>query len=95
MSCLQPTAFIDTDHPNHVCLLSKLLYGIKQAPRAWYQRFSGELQTIDFTPTSSDNSFFIYKRGHDMAYLLLYIDDIVLTASSITLLQDISAPPSL
>jgi hypothetical protein len=31
----------------------------------------------------SDTSFFIYHRGPDAAYLLLYVDDIVLTASSL------------
>jgi hypothetical protein len=32
-------------------------------------------------------SMFIYRRGDDIVYLLLYVDDIVLTASSVNLLQ--------
>jgi hypothetical protein len=83
---LQPANFVDNDYPDHVRLLSKLLYGLKQAPRAWYQRFSSELCNIGFTATSSDTSLFIYKHSSDIAYLLLYVDDIVLTASSSTLL---------
>ena len=35
----------------------------------------------------TDTSLFIYRRGTDMIYLLLYVDDIVLTASSPTLLH--------
>jgi hypothetical protein len=35
----------------------------------------------------SDTSLFVYRRGADTAYLLLYIDDIVLTSSSLELLQ--------
>nr|GEU54527.1 ribonuclease H-like domain-containing protein [Tanacetum cinerariifolium] len=36
----QPPGFFDLAHPRHVCLLQKSLYGIKQAPRAWFQRFA-------------------------------------------------------
>jgi hypothetical protein len=88
--CLQPAGFINTDRPNHVCRLSKSLYGLKQAPRAWYQRFSGELRSIEFTLTNSDTSLFVYKNDTDIAYLLLYVEYIVLTTSSTALLQRVT-----
>jgi hypothetical protein len=65
-----------------VCLLQKSLYGLKQAPRAWFQHFSSFIQTIGFTPSLFDTSLFIYHHNNDFSYLLLYVDDIVLTASS-------------
>lgn len=34
----QPLGFIDQDHPNHVCHLQKSLYGLKQEPRAWFEK---------------------------------------------------------
>ena len=40
------------------------------------------LLSIGFVEAKSDTSLFIYQRGSDTAYLLLYVDDIVLTASS-------------
>ncbi|XP_066324159.1 uncharacterized mitochondrial protein AtMg00810-like [Miscanthus floridulus] len=70
-------------------LLDKLIYGLKQAPRAWFNRFATFITGIDFTPTCSDSSLFVLRRGHDVAYLLLYVDDMVLTGSSTAPLQRI------
>ncbi|GJT31446.1 ribonuclease H-like domain-containing protein [Tanacetum coccineum] len=39
--------------------------------------------------SKTDTSLFIFHHGSDIAYLLLYVDDIILTASSIVLLQRI------
>ncbi|GJZ35072.1 copia protein, partial [Tanacetum coccineum] len=81
----QPMRFRDPTYPDHVCLLKRSLYGLKQAPRAWYQRFADFFSTIGFIHSRSDHSFSIYKKGRDVAYILLYVDDIILTASSDTL----------
>lgn len=88
--CQQPSGFIDPVHPDYVCHLHKSLYGLKQAPRAWYQRFASYIRTLGFTPSASDTSLFIYMNGADMAYLLLYVDDIILTASSTRLLHHLT-----
>ena len=85
--CSQPAGFVDSSRPDMVCRLNKSLYGLKQAPRAWYSRFATFLLTLGFTEAKSDTSLFIYHRGDETAYLLLYVDDIVLTASSQQLLQ--------
>ena len=47
------------------------------------------LLSIGFVEAKSDTSLFIYQRGSDTAYMLLYVDDIVLTASSPGLLRRI------
>jgi hypothetical protein len=72
-----------------VCRLTKSLYGLKQAPRAWYSRFSTFLLTLGFVEAKSDTLLFIYHHADGVAYLLLYVDDIFLTASSPQLLQQI------
>ena len=78
----QPMWFRDPARPDHVCLLHKSLYGLKQAPRAWYYRFATFATTIGVSNSISDNSLFVYHRGSDIAFLLLYVDDIILMASS-------------
>jgi hypothetical protein len=47
--------------------------------------------SLGFVETKSDTSLFIYRRRPDTAYLLLYVDDIVLTASSAGFLKHIIA----
>jgi hypothetical protein len=83
----QPTGFTDPAHPDLVCRLCMSLYGLKQAPRAWYSRFATYLTTLGFIEAKSDTSLFIFRRGSDTVYLLLYVDDIILTASSTELLH--------
>nr|GEV23681.1 ribonuclease H-like domain-containing protein [Tanacetum cinerariifolium] len=83
----QPPGFVDPRYPHHVCLLQKSLYGLKQAPRAWFQRFTGYTTRVRFCHSRCDSSLFILRQGSQVAYLLIYVDDIILTASSIYLLQ--------
>jgi hypothetical protein len=85
--CSQPTGFVDPAQPDCVCLLNKSLYGLKQTPRAWYSRFATYITSLGFVEAKSDTSLFVFWRGTYTVYLLLYVDDIVLTASSATLLQ--------
>jgi hypothetical protein len=86
----QPLGFENSSLPDHICLLKKSLYGLKQDPRAWFQCFSSYIQTIGFIPSLSDSSLFIYHSDSHVAYLLLYVDDIVLTASSRTFLDHVT-----
>ncbi|XP_071708848.1 uncharacterized mitochondrial protein AtMg00810-like [Rutidosis leptorrhynchoides] len=78
----QPLGFRDPTKPNHVCLLKRSLYGLKQAPRAWYQRFADFVSIIGFVNNKVDHSLFVYHHGNNTAYLLLYVDDIILVTSS-------------
>jgi hypothetical protein len=62
------------------------LYGLKQTPQSWYSQFATYLITLGFIEAKSDTSLFIFRRGPDTVYLLLYGDDIIMTASSTELL---------
>jgi hypothetical protein len=79
---IQPPGFVHSDYPNHVCKLHKSLYGLKQAPRAWFERFTSHLLTIGFTTSTADPSLFVFRQGSTLLYLLLYVDDIILTGNS-------------
>jgi hypothetical protein len=89
--CQQPTGFVDPCHPDDVCLLSRSLYGLRQAPSAWFQRFVGHVTSLGFVQSKADSSLFVYNRNGAMAYLLLYVDDMILSASTVALLWHIIA----
>ena len=93
--CSQPASSVDSSHLDHVCLLNKSLYGLKQAPRMWFLRFKAFLLSIGFCASKSDSSLFIHHHGHAIAYLLVYVDDIIVASSSPTattkLLADLQA----
>ncbi|KAJ9564021.1 hypothetical protein OSB04_009181 [Centaurea solstitialis] len=83
----QSPGYVNVSFPDHVCRLRKALYGLKQAPRAWYHRFAVYLSSLGFLSSKTDTSLFTYHRGSDTIYLILYVDDIILTASSPTLIS--------
>jgi histone deacetylase 1/2 len=84
----QPPGFISSDS-SLVCRLHRALYGLKQAPRAWYDRLTQALILFGFQPSKCDPSLFVYNHKGITLYVLVYVDDILLTGSSSTLLQDL------
>jgi hypothetical protein len=64
------------------CVNLTTICGLKQTSRAWYSHFASYLVSLSFVEAKSDTSLIIFRRGIDIVYLL-YIDDIVLTTSSV------------
>ncbi|WVZ67619.1 hypothetical protein U9M48_016671 [Paspalum notatum var. saurae] len=91
----QPPGFEDSSKPNFLCKLDKAIYGLKQAPRAWFSRLSCKLCELGFKPSKSDASLFIYRKDMTVIFMLIYVDDIIVTGSSdaavSALLQDLRA----
>jgi hypothetical protein len=69
--------------------LHKSLFGLKQAPRAWYTQFSDYLSSISFHILKVDTSLFILSMSNDIFNLLVYVDDILLTESNLVLLHQL------
>ena len=83
----QPQGFTDIDHPNHVCRLCKAIYGLKQAPQAWYNKFKQFLLTSSFLNSTIDTSIFILCHTAVTIYLLVYIDGIIITGNNPSTIQ--------
>ena len=79
----QPPVFI---HPTKK-YLKKSLYGLKQEPRAWFDRLSKYLLHLGFHCSTSDASLFAYHTNNITTVTLIYADDIILTGSNEEFLQ--------
>ena len=84
---VQPPGFRDLSKPNHVCRLKKAIYGLKQAPRTWYTALRTAILQMGFHTSKADSSLFIYRNASDVCYLLVYVDDLVITGNNSTLVR--------
>lgn len=78
----KPPSFIDPQKPDHVCLLHKSLYGLKQPSRSWFQRLSSALLTLGFCGSKTDLPLFIYCTNDILLYILVYVDDTIITGNN-------------
>lgn len=80
---------------NAVFRLNKSIYGLKQASRQWFLKFSAALLRLGFSRATGDHTLFVKtcNDGHFLA-VLLYVDDIVVASTNESnskgLIQDLS-----
>eukprot|EP00253_Pinus_taeda_P002755 PITA_02755 len=84
----QPPRYTNLRFPNHVCLLKKALYGFKQAPHASFQHFSSFLIQLGFYCSRAGPSLFVFHKQSEIIYLLLYVDDIIVTGNNTSVLDN-------
>jgi hypothetical protein len=78
----QPPGFVaQGESSNMVCRLHRSLYGLKQSPRAWFGRFSTAVQQFGLIRSEADHSVFYRHSVQGCIYLIVYVDDIVITGS--------------
>nr|GEU78446.1 hypothetical protein [Tanacetum cinerariifolium] len=88
---VQPEGFLDLKHPNKVCKLQRSIYGLKQVSRSWNKRFDVEIKKISFTQNPDDPCVYLKASGSNVAFPILYVDDILLMGNNVTLLQEVKS----
>jgi hypothetical protein len=78
----QPPGFECEKYHHWVYKLRKALYGLKQAPRVWYGRLRGFLFERGFEMGKVDQTLFLLRQGRDIQILQVYVNDIVISGSS-------------
>ncbi|GJY29070.1 ribonuclease H-like domain-containing protein [Tanacetum coccineum] len=73
----QPPGFEDPDFPDRVYKVEKALYGLHQAPRAWYETLSTYLLDNEFQRGKIDKTLFIKRYKGDILLVQVYVDDII------------------
>jgi hypothetical protein len=78
----QPPVFKDSEYQSHVYKLSKVLYGLKQALRAWYECLRDFLITNDFKFRKADPALFTKTIDKDLFICQIYVDDIIFRSTN-------------
>ncbi|RVX02081.1 Copia protein [Vitis vinifera] len=83
-----PPGFEESMAKNQVCKLQKSLYGLKQSPRVWFDRFTKTVLKLGYKQGQADHTLFV-KKSHagKMAILIVYVDDIILSGNDMEELQ--------
>jgi hypothetical protein len=82
-----PYGFVIHEKDSHVCRLKKALYGLNQAPRAWYARINGHLMSLGFNKSVDDPNMYYKTVNGESLILILYVDDLFLTAIESLIVQ--------
>ncbi|GJV71152.1 putative ribonuclease H-like domain-containing protein [Tanacetum coccineum] len=73
----QPKGFMDPQHPKKVYKVVKALYGLHQAPRAWYATLSTFFLKHGYRRGTIDKTLFLKKHNRDIILVQVYVDDII------------------
>jgi hypothetical protein len=74
---VQPPGFESEGYSNHIYKLHKVLYGLKQSPRVWYECLRDFLIENGFRIGKADSTLFTRKMSKDLLVCQIYVDDII------------------
>lgn len=85
----QPEGFEDPKNAKKVCKLKKSIYGLKQASRSWNIRFDEAVSDFGFIKNADESCVYKKVSGSKIAFLVLYVDDILLIGNDIPMLNSV------
>ena len=87
----QPPGFASPEGPEMVCKLQRSIYGLKQASRSWNLRFNKAIKEFGFVRSEEEPCVYKKVSGRNVAFIVLYVDDILIIGDSIPLLESVKA----
>lgn len=81
---VQPEGFVKKGQEYKVYKLIKALYGLRQAPRAWYARLSKSLEELGFVKCLYEHAVYMRREGEEVLVVAVYVDDLLITGTSVT-----------
>jgi len=85
----QPEGFTILEAARKVCKLHRSIYGLKQTSQSWNVRFNEAIKEFDFIRNEEEPCVYKKTSGSAVAFLVLYVDDILLLGNDIPLLQSV------
>src|SRR6187200_2481803 len=86
---MQPEGFVDPENADKVCRLQRSIYGLVQASRSWNIRFNDVIKAFGFIQTWGEACIYKKVSGSSVAFLILYVDDILLMGNDIEFLDSV------
>jgi hypothetical protein len=84
----QPARFIIAGQEEKVLRLSKALYSLRQAPRAWNSKLDDTLKKMNFVQSEHEHAMYRHSHGDDILLVGVYVDDLVITGSSFAAVEE-------
>jgi hypothetical protein len=84
----QLAVFVENGQEGMVCKLLKSLYGLRQAPRQWYEKFDRTLTSVGFIVNEVDKYVYYRYGGGEGVILCLYVDDILILGTSLDVIKE-------
>src|SRR3989337_2781677 len=86
---MQPEGFVDPKGANKVCKLQRSIYGLVQTSQSWNICFDDVIKAYGFIQTYGDACIYKKVSRSSVAFLILYVDDILLIGNDIEFLDSI------
>jgi hypothetical protein len=87
----QPEGFVVKGKKELVCKLKKSLYGLKQSPRMWYQKFDTYILGLGFVRSRADHCVYSKQVGNHFIYVVLYVDDMLLVGNNMDVIKEVKS----
>lgn len=84
----QPEGFEISGQEHMVYRLWKALYGLRQAPRAWYAKLNASLESLGFSTSPSEHAVYTKREGKESIIVAVYVDDLLVTCSKVSMIEE-------
>jgi hypothetical protein len=84
----QPVGFVIAGQEGRVMKLKKVLYSLRQAPRAWNSKLDDTLKKMGFTQSEHEHAMYRRSSGDNILLVGVYVDDLVITESSLAAVKE-------
>ena len=85
----QSDGFVAKGQEGKVCKLQKSLYGLKQTPKQWHEKFDKTLTSAGFVVKEADKCVYYRFGGGNGVILCLYVDDILIFGNNIEVIKEV------
>lgn len=85
----QPEGCVVRGQEHKICKLVKSLYGLKQSPNLWYQKFDGTITSFGFLVNESDTCVYSKKDSRGCVIIFLYVNDMLILGTSLDLVIEV------